>query len=242
MKAYVINLERSVERREYMEKQLKEMVCLQPEFVEAVDGRCMGEEERKRLFDDELFRKRNAAVARPGEVGCTLSHQKCYRKIVGENEPYVLILEDDIRIPDYEEFRNVLTKIDALMKTDEPLIILLSGWYWYWNASPLVGNHKLANVYDAFLTHSYVINRAAARLLIEERPFIIADDWGYIRKKNIRLRAVLPHLVEQNWDGSIVTTVNVEPNKRKNIGWYMKNCIRLSILKTLSLCGHFEKA
>lgn len=240
MKTYIINLERSAERREYMEGLLTELPFLSVEFVKAVDGRMMSAEERKESFDDKLFQKRNSTVARPGEVGCTLSHQKCYRKMVDENEPYVLILEDDIRMSGHME--QAMAEIEGLMKTDEPLIILLSGWYWYWGVSSLAGNYKLANVYDAFLTHSYVINQAAARLLVEDKPYITADDWGYIRKKNVRLRAVLPHLVEQNWDGGLVTTVNVEPNKSKSFSWYMRNFVRLVILKTLSFCGHFEKA
>lgn len=242
IKAYIINLERSVERREYMENILKGLPFLSPEFVKAVDGRAMSMEERRGAFDDDLFQKRNSNVARPGEVGCTLSHQKCYRKIVEENEPYVLILEDDIRMSECVEIGKVMARIDDMMRTDEPLIILLSGWYWYWRTSSLTDNYKLASVYDAFLTHSYVINQAAARLLIEERPSTFADDWTYIRRKNIRLRAVFPHLIEQNWDGNLATTVNVEQNKRKNISWYLRNFVRLFILKALFLCNHFEKA
>ncbi len=225
-----------------MEKQLKGMPYLQPEFVEAIDGRFISEEERRLFFDDEAFWKRNAAAARPGEVGCTLSHQKCYRKIVEDGEPYVLILEDDIRMPDCKDMESVVMKIESLMRTDEPLIILLSGWYWYWGSVPLSGDYRLATVYDAFLTHSYAINRAAARVLIEDRPSITADDWAYIRRKNVCLRAVLPHLIEQNWDGNLATTVNVEPKKRKSAGWYVRNGIRLSVLKFLSLRGCFEKA
>ena len=52
-----------------------------------------------------------------------------------------------------------------------------------------------------FLTHAYIINREAASLLIEQRPFITADDWFYIRKKGVKLYAVLPHLLDQDWSG-----------------------------------------
>lgn len=240
MKAYVINMKRSVERRMYMEGQLQAIEGLDAEFVEAVDGRLLTAEERGQSFDDKRFEKRNANVARPGEVGCTLSHQKCYRKMVDENEPCVLILEDDIQVT--RKIEGVLKEIEPLLKNDDPIIVLLSGWYWYLRTSSLAGCYKLANVYDAFLTHAYVINRAAARLMIEERPCITADDWGYIRRKGVKLKAVLPHVVDQNWSGELMTTVNVESNKRKSICWYAKNFLRLLTMKILLFCGHFERA
>lgn len=39
----------------------------------------------------------------PEEIGCTLSHQTCYRRMVAEGIPYALILEDDLTMPRTEE-------------------------------------------------------------------------------------------------------------------------------------------
>lgn len=60
------------------------------------------------------------------------------------------------------------------------------------------------------MTHAYIINREAASLLIEQRPFITADDWFYIRKKGVKLYAVLPHLLDQDWSGEYPTSINQE--------------------------------
>lgn len=97
-------------------------------------------------------------------------------------------------------------------------------------------------MYDAFLTHSYVINLAAAKLLIETRPYITADDWYYIRHKGVKLQAVLPHLINQLWDGDLTTTVNVEPGRNKSLKWKLLNLPRLSTMKFLKFIGHFEEA
>ncbi len=46
MKIFIVNLKKSVERRQKMEAQLQAL-GLEAEFIEAVDGRLMSEEERK---------------------------------------------------------------------------------------------------------------------------------------------------------------------------------------------------
>lgn len=240
MKAYIINLNRSVDRRLYMSKQLMRFPYISAEFITAVDGYSLSAKERVSSFDDLRFKSRNEASARPGEVGCTLSHQKCYRKIIDENEPYVLILEDDIYISN--TIAIIIEKVSNLMQTNVPRIILLSDFFWYTKTAPLIGKYKLATVYNAFLTHSYIINQAAARLMIEERPYIIADDWIYIRKKGIKLNAILPHLASQKNNGTLPTTVNLNPVGRKSIKWQILHFRRLLTMKFLLLLGHFEKA
>ena len=238
MKTYIINLKRSPERKVYMQNILKDFPSLDFEFIAAVDGKAMSTKEQESLFDTKTFRKRYSVEVRPGEIGCTLSHQKCYRKIVNDNEPYVLILEDDIMPP--ADIAPILKDVEEKMKTETPQIILLSGWYWFYKTSPLSGEYKLAHVYDAFLTHAYVINQAAARLLIEERPCITADDWRYIRRKGVRLQAVCPHLIDQNWNGNLGTSIGIVQSKKLNLKWYLKNFSRLIYLKLLKFIGNYE--
>ena len=240
MRTYIINLKRSVDRRIYMEGQCRKLPFLNVEYINAVDGRNMSPDERTAAFDEKEFEKRYSVKVRPGEIGCTLSHQKCYKKIVEEHLPCALILEDDISLS--VDIKAALEKIGEMMQTDIPTVVLLSGGYWYGNITHLEGEYKLANVYDAFLTHSYVINLAAAKLLIETRPYITADDWYYIRHKGVKLQAVLPHLINQLWDGDLTTTVNVEPGRNKSLKWKLLNLPRLSTMKFLKFIGHFEEA
>lgn len=240
MKTYVVNLERSLDRKMYVEKILEHMPFLDYEFVAAVDGKAMGETERLSNFDSKKFKQRYSVDVRPGEIGCTLSHQKCYRKIIDDNEPYALILEDDILQPSID-ISPIVKGVEEMMVIETPCIILLSGWYWFKRTHDFIGGYKLADVFDAFLTHAYVINRAAAKLLIEDRPYITADDWRYIRHKGVHLQAIYPHLIDQNWDGDLVTTVNVEQTKKKSMDWYCRNAYRLAYMKILKIVGHFEK-
>lgn len=128
MKTYIINLERSVDRKNNMEEQCRKLPFLDVEYINAVDGRSMNAEERAVAFDEKKFEKRYFSKVLPGEIGCTLSHQKCYRKIVDESLPYALILEDDISL--FADIKVPLDVIERKMQIDTPQIVLLSGWYY----------------------------------------------------------------------------------------------------------------
>ena len=79
------------------------------------------------------------------------------------------------------------------------------------------------------------------KALIEKRPFIVADDWLYIRRKGIKIQAINPHLIDQKWDGSIDTTVNT--NKRKPLKRIvLRNIFRILFIKFMHRILYFEKA
>lgn len=239
MKTYIINLKRSIDRKIYMQEILRQLPCLTPEFIEAVDGSTMDYEEIQQCFNTKKFSLRYSYTPRPGEIGATLSHQKCYRKIVKEQDSYALILEDDIVLP--TGINEIIENIERYLSKDTPHIVLLSGWYWYRTTSPLKKRYKLANVYDGYLAHAYIVNLFAAKALIEKRPFIVADDWLYIRRKGIKIQAINPHLIDQKWDGSIDTTVNT--NKRKPLKRIvLRNIFRILFIKFMHRILYFEKA
>ena len=145
MKAYIINLKEAIERRNYMQKQLALLPpSLSSEFIEAVNGKGMNREQLEENFDYEKFRLRYAKEVRPGEIGCTLSHQKCYRRLLESKEKYVLILEDDIIVRQNIDF--LLPELEKLLITNEPRIVLLSGWYWYLSTKAIKGHYRVANV------------------------------------------------------------------------------------------------
>ena len=137
----------------------------------------------------------------------------------------------------------LLPELEKLLITNEPRIVLLSGWYWYLSTKAIKGHYRVANVYDAFLTHAYAINRAAASLIIESRPFITADDWFYIRKKGVKIYAFLPHLLDQDWSGEHPTSINQEEKKQCRGMWIRKLRIYIHsfFLKVLYFMKRYEK-
>jgi glycosyl transferase family 25 len=196
MKTFVINLPRSTERRERMGRMLAAYPELEVEFIDAVDGCALTDEEREERFDTRMGDFRTLGRMRPGEIGCTLSHQKCYHRIVDERIPCALILEDDLK--EGADFGAAVRLLEPLLDTPAPRAILLSGRFWWMTARQIDRTHRLARVFDAFLTHAYMINLAGARVLVDDRPGYIADNWRYLIRRGLHLYGVVPHFADQD--------------------------------------------
>ena len=94
LKTVLINLPRSVERREKMEQRLAAL-GLPYELLLAVDGRADWE----RLLpsvDVKAFERHVGRDVLPGEVGCYHSHLQAWRRLVASDAQVLLVLEDDV--------------------------------------------------------------------------------------------------------------------------------------------------
>ncbi len=91
---FVINLARSPDRRRAMAGRLDELGLVH-EFFAAVDGATLTEADLEN-YDREARLKAFGCDLQPNEIGCYLSHYRIYEKIVAENIPRALILEDDL--------------------------------------------------------------------------------------------------------------------------------------------------
>ena len=192
IKTYIVNLATSTARKKYMQELLGAYAFLEQEFIEAVDGRILSTQEREQVFDDQTCYNRYGRYINGGEVGCTLSHFKCYNKLVQSNEKFVLILEDDITV-----MRNLYQldwhKVTEFMSVNEPRIMFLSGDYWYWDKCPFT------RVFSAVGSYAYFINYAAAQRITKiSRPSNVADDWDVYKLFGVKLFAVHPYMIDAN--------------------------------------------
>lgn len=243
MKAYIVNLERSVDRRDYMIDLLAKYQGLDIELIKAVDGRLLTQNERHDLFNAERFSKTTLKEVRPGEIGCTLSHQKCYNQLIESGNRSAIIFEDDLVVN--EDFTTIIPKIEAWLDHDEPRLLLLSGWFWYTTSSQFDRKHHISTVIDGYLTHSYALNKSAAKLMIDSRPWYVADAWKMFRQRGVKICGLRPHLFDQDWSGVFKTVVNDEKfiNSR-HIAFSNWINIKKRGLKQrlLKIIGKFEKA
>jgi glycosyl transferase family 25 len=100
-RVFVISLERAVERRAHMAT-LTQKLGLTAEFVSAVDGRKLNDEQRAR-YDRSAARRIYGVDMSDSEIGCYLSHYSIFEKMVAERIPVALIMEDDIDCdPDFK--------------------------------------------------------------------------------------------------------------------------------------------
>jgi len=159
---WVLNLERSKDRRYFMEEQLRKL-NLKFEITRAVDGRNIPENDLNRYSRKDAMKCAGRELS-PGEIGCALSHAKMWERITMENLNEVLILEDDviigemlIRILDFRhkfpvdwEFMNFVTSAKQI-----PLDVSI---YDIYRACRFKGY--------ANSTCAYFINRAGAKKLL----------------------------------------------------------------------------
>ena len=111
MPVYVISLQRDLKKRAHITQQL-DSLGISFEIVNAVDGKELDLSKiAERLKDDRL--KYRGYELTPGEMGCYLSHCNLWEKIIAEEIPYALILEDDaILADDVGEIINALPNAD----------------------------------------------------------------------------------------------------------------------------------
>lgn len=238
IKIYIVNLVTSTARKKYMQELLDKYEFLEQDFVEAVDGRIFSPEERAKAFDDQTCFRRYGHDIKGGEVGCTLSHFKCYNKLARSNEKFALILEDDITI-----IRNLnaldWNKVEEIMSIDEPRIMFLSGDYWYWDKKPVT------RVFSAVGSYAYFINRAAAKRIVDKIPIPsnLADDWDVYKQLGVKLFAVHPYMIDANI-ADIPSDIEQEifGHRKKNMALkYLIRAIYNGLIKRyLIYIGHFE--
>src|SRR6056300_343912 len=87
---YYLNLDGQPERREYMENQFKYWEIDNYERVSAYDGR----------EDDlsDIIKGRYPDMMSSGEIGCTTSHLKALKMFLETDEPYCILMEDDVSL------------------------------------------------------------------------------------------------------------------------------------------------
>jgi glycosyl transferase, family 25 len=201
VRAYVINLARSLDRRTHVMAEL-DRTGLDYEFITAVDGRTIDLEDR-RLVDPRLLAKNNFPA---GTAGCALSHLQAYRRILEDGADAALVLEDDVELPDD---LGALAHALAAHLTGAEVVLLNYASPTRCRVSPegsvpLASSRLLAlpiDITDMVNAAAYVITRPACERMLESAPPIRAnaDDWHYFYTEGIidRIRCVLPLPVDK---------------------------------------------
>ncbi len=230
VKSWVINLERSRDRRAHLERQLADHLSgLEHEFVVAVDGRSLGAMERADLVDEK-------AVARapwwltPGAIGAALSHRAVCQRIAAGEHPIGLVLEDDVVLSQNVE-RIVTEAADQMASADVVLVNFRSFEpcrFARTGAVRLSDGRYLAHPVDAgqpISAGAYLITREAAKRLagIVLPVRVTADSWRYLRDAGgfDQLRCIVP------------CPIRVDPHFRTTLD-YVPGTLRASALDVVA--------
>jgi GR25 family glycosyltransferase involved in LPS biosynthesis len=175
MKSYIINLKRSVDRRNYIEEIFNKIGYSDYEFIEAVDGNDISDSELKQNYNKELSERMCMPLSRY-EVACALSHLKVQERIIKDGgDHHTLILEDDI-IPT-DKFNLIK---DLEIKQENNNIIMFNG-----NCSNELDNIPNENI-NKLHNVSYSDKNTKSFLYLKETDFI---DLGVIKFYEIEERS-----------------------------------------------------
>lgn len=219
IKTYLINLKESTERKERVLKDISRYSLLDLEVVEAVDGKKLIEEENDFLFDRKRFIREYAREPATGEIGCTLSHRECYRRLLASDNEYALILEDDVRFIFPDDLELVLEKAAGMLPSGRSGIITLTSFRCYFPKKlKSVKNYSFYRIWSAQGTCAYLINRCAAKkLLLIDKPFILADDFEHMHLSGIYIQGIDPWLTLDASTMQFISSEIVDRDKMTDI-------------------------
>lgn len=189
MRAFVISLAGATLRRRHMDAQMAHLGS--PfEYFDGIDGRLLTDDEVSRVYDDARARKTFWGPLNRGEIGCALSHIGIWRKLVDEDIPHALVLEDDAVI-DPSAAEVVAALAGLLGPADVVALVKTNDNSFFFHQVPLPGKHRLVYVNQPFYTAAgYVMTRGGAqRLLRHVPPLVVPIDFWY---HDIGFRGVLP--------------------------------------------------
>ena len=225
MKIYVINLKKNTDRLAHMSEQLAEF-GLSFERIDAVYGKMLSADERKIHF--AAFHSRLAAgqMLREGEIGCALSQQKAYRRLLASGESHALVLEDDINI--VPPFDVVLEHIESTLDFSRPVVALLSAHGC--EPSGEGDGPRCEPIMGAMCADAYVISRSAAEIILKVNyPVVtVADKWGrWVSRYGIAMYRVWPTTVKQDNERFGTDIALVKYKTPKGLGWVWRKMHRV---------------
>ena len=211
MKIFVLNLDKNVDRMDFMRRQL-DAAGLEFERFSGIYGIKLTPPEVRRAVSRVRSRLAMGFKLKLSHIGCTLSHVCLWRRIVEDGLPYALILEDDIKIG--PEFSKVLDRAEKFINAEKPQVVVFSNY----GNTICEGNDGIVPLKSFGCNDACLVTREAARRLVKANyPIIrLPDCWGlFSRRYGIELFRMYPTTVSQDNDvfASDMHDASVDPKK-----------------------------
>lgn len=185
IKSYIINLEKYKNKYELCLKRLSKL-NIKPERFNAIYVEDENSEEIRNIthpsvqytIKNKRFSHNN--MTSKGAIGCYLSHITLWKMLLESNEEYFLIFEDDVEINYYiNNIENIINKILNLNNWDFVYLGYLDSYVifnMFSNPKEIIS--RIQNI--TFCTHSYLINRKGAEILLNKALPIVDQIDSYI--------------------------------------------------------------
>jgi glycosyl transferase, family 25 len=203
MRTFLISLKSQPRRREKLLEDL-ERLKLDYELFDAINGYELSEQELTQLCDLEEIEKNKAWYSK-GMIGCTLSHYYLYKRIIEENLPYALIIEDDAKLP--SNFKDILSDIEKHLHQNEVVLLYYQSIRGICKLSTI--NTTSINRYlrlnyplspcNLSTTGAYIVTKKACEAMIKvilpvrKGP----DDWNFFMENGLEnIRVLYPRVIK----------------------------------------------
>lgn len=193
-KIFVLSLEESADRRNYIFDQLDKLDLSAINCgYEWFPGKRPTEEEKAQ--NANFFSTSSAKTYRDGELGCLLSHIAIMRLALERNYDNVMILEDDIVVLD-PAFATVCNNhMKKMVELGENFDVLYLGAS---HKRPHVGKitDHLYRVGAAHGTFGYIVSKKFMQVLVEPYAYKYPIDkhWNHVRPSTNKI-CMVPHVV-----------------------------------------------
>jgi len=217
------------------------------EWVDGVDARAMGEALFGPGYVSAEFRSSTGGpptpqrgALRPGAVACALAHRMAWERLGASDEPWALVLEDDVDLP--QDIAALAGEVGATMSRDCSEVALLNfhrpGGLEVLSAGavPLGPGRWLAipaHLQDLSSGAAYLLTREAARRLaagaFPMRAF--SDEWGEFARSGLleQVRVVAPMPVRQ----SPAFPTAIDYYQRGSLLWWLHEAMHRTRLERL---------
>ena len=217
-KFYIVNLKQSNERRRNIINEVNKQNIINYEIIDAIDGNKLSKEELESFtFGNKKNFNTWGPKLTPSQVGCALSHIKIYKEFLKSDNEFAFILEDDAIF--LREFDSTLKNfIFKNLKYKKQILLLSELKEFLTNPIDKNENFEIVNVTNAFYTHSYVINREAAKSIINfNYPLkTVADNFVFFKIYcGIKLTGLNPYILDQD-KKKFKTTIEMQREYEKN--------------------------
>ena len=150
-----------------------------------------------------------------GELASTLNHLLSYKKFLDSDNDLAIIMEDDADFI-VDKFVFVIEHLIKIINKRKPQVYLLTPVISYLNSNSknLNEDYKIVKVIQSWDSSGYIINREAAKNMINanSKSWFIADDWvRYKRHANVDIFSVMPTIIKQNinlFDSNLMSSRN----------------------------------
>lgn len=226
--AYIINLDRSKDRYEYVKPNV-DRLGIPVERISAVEGKALSDAEINTKVDLKTYLEFLSHLPKKGTIGCSLSHIKAWKAFLESPFEYAVIFEDDVSF-DPTKLRLVIEELIQNNKYWDITSFEISHRGTPLTIKSFPDNQKLV-VYLTEISHTgaYILNREAAVKLLEKAlPIKMPIDHYITRGWEFGLRFTgieNPRLVYQKYGTSEINQSERLLGDNINVFSVVKKCL-----------------